>query len=91
MSTSTGFRDPRSTSPFHGRKLDAFWPEYGLIVECDGWDTHRTREAFESDRERDTDHLDYGLTTVRLTKRRLEQTPDHEAARFKRILKRLAG
>ncbi len=86
-----GLPRPEINFPFNGRKLDAFWPEYGLIVECDGWDTHRTREAFEGDRERDTDHLDYGLTTVRLTRRRLEQTPDYEAARFERILKRLAG
>jgi hypothetical protein len=45
-------------------------------------------EAFEADRERDTDNLDHGLSTVRITKKRLTNTPDDEAARLKRILNR---
>jgi hypothetical protein len=44
--------------------------------------------VFEDDRERDTDHLDHGLITVRITKIRLDQAPDHEGARLKRILDR---
>lgn len=83
-----GLPRPKVNFPFHGRKLDAFWPEYGLIVECDGWDTHFTREAFESDRERDADHLDHGHSTLRITKPRLTTTPDHEAARLHRIVNR---
>jgi very-short-patch-repair endonuclease len=72
--------------PFNGRRLDAFFPEHGVIVECDGWEFHKSREAFEEDRERDADHLDNGLITVRLTKTRFDASPDREAARLKRIL-----
>ena len=97
--TSSGFEDdflafvdkyglprPEINFPFNGRKLDAFWPEHGVIVECDGWEFHKDREMFEDDRERDADHLDHGLITVRITKRRLTAMPDREAARLKRIL-----
>jgi hypothetical protein len=79
---------PLINFPFNGRKLDAFWPEHGVIVECDGWDFHKDRDAFEDDRERDADHLDHGLSTVRITKPRFDRSPDREAARLKRILRR---
>jgi hypothetical protein len=86
-----GLPKPVINFPFNGRKLDAFFPEHGLIVETDGWGFHHDREAFEDDRERDADHLDHGLPTVRLTKRRFDQSPDDEAARLHRILRRLAA
>jgi hypothetical protein len=86
-----GLPRPEINFPFNGRKLDAYFPDHGLIVETDGWEFHKDREAFEEDRERDTDHLDHGLATVRITKRRLKQSPDHEAARLHRILRRLAA
>jgi hypothetical protein len=83
-----GLPRPEINFPFNGRKLDAFFPEHGVIVECDGWSFHNTREAFEDDRERDADHLDHGLVTVRLTKPRFDQAPEREAARLHRILRR---
>jgi hypothetical protein len=86
-----GLPRPEINFPFNGRKLDAYFPEHGLIVETDGWEFHKSRESFEDDRERDADHLDHGLPTVRLTRRRFEQAPDQEAARLHRILRRLAG
>lgn len=81
-----GLPRPEVNFPFNGRRLDAFFPEHGVIVECDGWEFHKSREAFEEDRERDADHLDNGLITVRLTKTRFDAMPDREAARLKRIL-----
>ncbi|MGH2891772.1 MAG: hypothetical protein ACRDPM_00695 [Solirubrobacteraceae bacterium] len=87
-SRRTGSPSPEINYPFNGRQLDAFFPEYGVIVELDGWHFHKHREAFEHDRGRDADHLDHGLVTVRLTKTRFRDAPDHEAARLKRILRR---
>ena len=72
--------------PFNGRRLDAFFPEHGVIVELDGWDFHKDRDAFRDDRERDTEHLKFGLVTVRITKDRLIETPDYEAQRLQEIL-----
>jgi hypothetical protein len=83
-----GLPTPLINHPFNGRQLDAFFPDHGVIVECDGWEFHNDRQAFEDDRERDADHLDHGFVTVRITKQRLKTTPDYEAARLTRILSR---
>jgi hypothetical protein len=77
---------PEFNFPFNGRRLDAFFPEHRVIVECDGWNFHKDKQAFEDDRERDADHLDHGLVTIRITQARLRNTPDREAARLRRIL-----
>ncbi len=70
----------------NGREVDAYFPEHNLIVELDGWDYHKDREAFESDRERDAENLRHGLKTLRITKQRMTQTPDREAERLQEIL-----
>jgi hypothetical protein len=43
--------------PFGGRVLDAFYRRQALIVELDSRAWHADPDAFESDRERDADHL----------------------------------
>ena len=48
-------------------RLDLFWEDQGLIVEVDGWATHRTREAFRADRARDRTMLIAGRATLRFT------------------------
>jgi hypothetical protein len=85
-----GLPPPEINFPFNGRKLDAFFPEHGLIVELDGWGFHNDKEAFENDRERDADHLELGLVTMRLTKDRFDAHADGEGARLHRILEVLA-
>jgi hypothetical protein len=57
-----------------------------LIVELDGWEYHGTREAFEDDRERDTDTLAAGFQTIRITWERLRDDPVKEADRLRAIL-----
>ncbi|HET9094755.1 MAG TPA: type IV toxin-antitoxin system AbiEi family antitoxin domain-containing protein [Solirubrobacteraceae bacterium] len=50
-----------------GHRVDAYFREAGLIVELDGWTTHRTRERFREDRRRDLTILAAtGIPTVRL-------------------------
>jgi hypothetical protein len=72
----------------NGREVDAFFPDHKLIVELDGWEYHKHREAFEDDRERDAENLKHGLGTIRITRERLTEAPDREAARLQRILDR---
>ncbi len=79
---------PEINVKVRGREVDAYFPEHNLIVELDGWDYHKDREAFESDRERDAENLRHGLKTLRITKQRMTQTPDREAARLREILER---
>jgi very-short-patch-repair endonuclease len=72
-----------------GFEADALFPEYGLIVELDGWDFHNSREAFVSDRDRDATLLALGFKTVRITWERLIDHPEKEARRLHAILARL--
>jgi hypothetical protein len=71
-------------------RADAFFPDHNLIVELDGWEFHRDRQAFEDDRERDAENLRVGVATMRITRDRFDKTPDREAARLTEILDRLA-
>ncbi len=81
-----GLPTPVFNITLDGYEVDAYFPEQGLIVELDGWDFHQTREAFESDRERDAHNLAAGRRTVRVTWDRLHERPDAEAERIGRIL-----
>ncbi|HEX6687822.1 MAG TPA: DUF559 domain-containing protein, partial [Solirubrobacterales bacterium] len=54
-------------------EADCFWRERRLIVELDGAGAHRTRAAFESDRERDRRLQVAGWRVVRVTWRQLDE------------------
>jgi very-short-patch-repair endonuclease len=56
------------TAPDHPRlEVDFCWPSHRLIVELDGWETHRTRAAFEDDRRRDAALQAIGWRVLRFT------------------------
>jgi very-short-patch-repair endonuclease len=63
-------------------EVDLYWPAHRLIVETDGWATHRTRHAFERDRARDAALTAAGHRVVRFTWR----TPDTTTERRLRAL-----
>lgn len=70
------------------RRLDAFYPEAGLIVELDSWQFHGDRASFERDRAKDAAALAEGLRTLRGTDRRLRRDGSAEAAIIRRVLAR---
>lgn len=53
-------------------EADCLWPEQRVVVELDGAAAHRTRVAFESDRERDRRLQAAGWRVVRITWRQLD-------------------
>ena len=54
--------------PDHGECTPDFhWPAHNLIVETDGWETHRTLAAFRSDRAKDAALTAAGFRVVRFT------------------------
>ena len=71
-------------------EVDGYIPEARLIIELDGWITHRSEFRFEDDREGDADNLDADVETYRLTKKRLRGQPVKEAERIHRIAARRA-
>jgi very-short-patch-repair endonuclease len=60
-----------------GGRVDFLWPSLGLIVEVDGFDSHRGRIAFREDRARDRRNQREGKETLRFTHGDLTQAP-HE-------------
>lgn len=65
---------------------DCLWPQDKLLVELDGAAVHRTRKAFERDRERDRILLASGYRTMRVTWRQLEREPDSLITHLRRLL-----
>jgi very-short-patch-repair endonuclease len=87
-----GLHEPETNVPLTAldhRRLDPdfYWPAYRLVVETDGWGSHRTRAAFESDRRRDADLLVAGLRVLRFTWRQIRREP----ARVEATLRAVCG
>ncbi len=69
-----------------GHEIDAYWERERFAVELDGWETHRTRAAFERDPLRIEDLKLAGIDAIRITARRIEQEPDQVARRLRALL-----
>jgi hypothetical protein len=67
-----GLPEPICNRPFHvpdhGEcKPDFHWPAHNLIVETDGWESHRTLAAFRADRAKDAALTAVGYRVLRFT------------------------
>jgi very-short-patch-repair endonuclease len=67
-------------------EVDFLWARQRLVVETDGGEFHRTRQAFENDRRRDADLTVAGFRVVRFTHHRIVHEPDWVAERLRRLL-----
>ena len=65
---------------------DCMWPEQRVIVEVDGWETHGTRDSFESDRARDRALTATGWRVIRVTWRQLRDEPERIARDVRALL-----
>jgi very-short-patch-repair endonuclease len=67
-------------------RVDALFGDRALVVELDGWATHKTWAAFQRDRRQDQDILAYyGIPTVRLTYFETTREARSTAERLRRI------
>jgi hypothetical protein len=80
-----GIPRPVCNAAVEGFIVDALWSHARLVVEIDGFEFHRTRAMFESDRARDATLQLAGYTVIRVTSRHLE----HDAGRVVHTLRRL--
>jgi very-short-patch-repair endonuclease len=71
------------------RRFDLAWPEVGLAVEVDGWETHGTREAFQDDRERDALMVAMGWRVLRFTWDDVVNRPSYVLSVIRRTLSRI--
>jgi very-short-patch-repair endonuclease len=81
-----GLPQPRTNVRIAGHLVDAVFDAERVIVELDGYDFHKDRQTFESDRDRDADTLMAGHVTVRITWERMTGRPRREARRLLAIL-----
>jgi very-short-patch-repair endonuclease len=77
-----GLPAPQSNVHLHGHEVDMYWPAHRLVVEFDGWNTHSSRTAFESDRLKDAALQLAGERVMRVTGRQLERRPHALVARL---------
>jgi hypothetical protein len=75
LCAKAGLPLPSLNACIAGIEVDAVWHEERLIVELDGHNYHRTRLAFERDRQRDATLQIAGYRVVRFTYRRLVNEP----------------
>ncbi len=79
---------PAINTYVEGHEIDAYWERERFAVEVDGWDTHRTRAAFENDPIRQEELKLAGIDSIRLTARRIEREPAVVAKRLGMLLAR---
>jgi very-short-patch-repair endonuclease len=69
-------------------EVDFLWPARHLVAEVDGWESHRTRSAFEEDRRRDARLRLLGYEVLRFTWRQVKDEARTVAATIRTILRR---
>ncbi|MGZ6272412.1 MAG: DUF559 domain-containing protein [Candidatus Limnocylindrales bacterium] len=65
-----------------GLEPDFYWPSLRLVVETDGWETHKTKAAFKSDRRKDAALTCAGYRVMRFTYEDVVYEPDTVVARL---------
>jgi very-short-patch-repair endonuclease len=84
-----GLPTPRINIDVAGARIDAHFPDHGLIVELDGWGTHKFKNKFLSDRRQDFNILlATGITTVRIP---YDDVNDPTVVKLKQLLAQRAG
>ena len=67
-------------------EVDFRWPDRAVVVETDGWEFHRSRDAFERDALKTQALAAAGWTVVRITWRQLIHEPAAVAQRLRPVL-----
>jgi Transcriptional regulator, AbiEi antitoxin len=71
-----------------GYEIDVYWPERRFGIELDSFETHGTRNSFETDRERDFDFALAEIETHRVSELQFHRDPDGIVARVATLLAR---
>jgi very-short-patch-repair endonuclease len=75
-----GLEQPMVNEEVAGLEVDFLFAAQRLVVEADSWQFHRTRAAFERDRQRDAILARAGYRTLRVTDRQLKRRPSEVVA-----------
>ena len=83
-----GLAMPRANVLVDGYLVDAWWPEANLVIELDGYEFHRDREAFERDRRKVGQLRLRGREAISLTYAQVTREPDWVIATVRALLAR---
>lgn len=83
---TNGIPRPEAQVQLGPYRADFCWRAPRVIVETDGFGSHSTRHAFESDRERDVELKVSDWTVLRFTWRQLSRRPDWVALKLTEAL-----
>lgn len=72
----------------HGYEVDFLWRAEGLAVELDGWDGHKSRQAFERDRLKAATLEAQGVSVMPVTGRQLARHPTQVLTRIEAAVAR---
>jgi very-short-patch-repair endonuclease len=68
-------------------RVDVLFAPDLLVVQLDGYPTHSLPVAVEDDKEQDAEILEeFGIPTIRITRRQFRADPDRQAERIRRVL-----
>ena len=81
-----GLPPPSQNVYLNGFEVDACWADHKLVVELDGYEYHRTRAAFERDRERDARLRAEGWLVLRFSWRQVVSDPESVVAALRATL-----
>lgn len=78
---------PDVNAVVEGHVVDFRWPAQRLVVETDGYEFHRGREAFERDRRISNELRAAGWTVLRFTYRMIRNHPERVATTIRKVLR----
>jgi very-short-patch-repair endonuclease len=81
LARTAGLTEPEVNSSLaaldhKANEVDFYFPAHHLVVETDGWETHKTRAAFKSDRRKDAALTAAGYRVMRFTYDDVVYEPD---------------
>jgi predicted transcriptional regulator of viral defense system len=85
---TSGLPRPETNVYVEGIEVDCVWRPQRVIMEVDGWETHRTRAAFERDREKSRVLQAAGWAYVPVTSLQLKRVSQEVARDVRRLLAR---
>jgi very-short-patch-repair endonuclease len=78
---------PETNRPAGGRRVDCRWPEHHLTVELDSYRYHRSRHAWEADREREREARRRGDEFRRFTWTDVFEDPRYMISELRQLLR----
>jgi len=90
LATEAGLPTPLTKVEVNEFEVDFFWPDFGLVVETDGWRYHRTPAAQTRDALRFQEHTAAGLTPLRFSHWQVKYEPRHVRRVLEKTVSHLA-